>query len=153
MGTVTPCTNHIYRQTIRSDAYAVCSEVGSIIRSLAQNYHVDEDQCFDIRVILSELLQNAIRHGNVMDHTKSIDLDIMLNDESSMLEITVADEGSGFNVPHTIRTRNRKAFETEDIMDMDEFGRGLLIIRNLCDDVAFNHRGNQVTIRKALNVS
>lgn len=152
MGTVTPGTRHIYRRTLRSDAYVVCTEVGTIIRSLAQNYHVDEEQCFDIKVILSELLQNAIRHGNVMDHSKNIDLDILLDDDST-IEITVADEGCGFNVPQTIRNRNRKALETKDVVEMDEFGRGLLIIRSLCDDVHFNHRGNQVTVRKSLSMS
>lgn len=153
MGTGTVMNDAIYHQTITSDAYAVCKEVGHIIETLAVQYHLNDDQCFDVKVILCELLQNAIRHGNAMDHAKLINLGISMDIEKNMLEITVADEGSGFNVPQTIKKKRRKALETDDVLDMDEFGRGLLIVKTLCDDVHYNHRGNQVTVKKAMVVS
>lgn len=139
----------IYSETINSDASEVCREVKIILNRLQVTSGIDSDQQFDIRVILSELLQNAIKHGNAMDNKKKILVDVRLQDNRRILSICVADQGQGFDVNHTISRKKRKV-NVDDPLSMDESGRGLFIIQNLCDDIQFNRIGNAIIVKKRL---
>ncbi|HOQ75046.1 MAG TPA: ATP-binding protein [Thermoclostridium sp.] len=137
----------IYSEMISSDAYEVCRQVKVILNRLERISEIDDDQQFDIRVILSELLQNAIRHGNANDSNKKVFVDVWLHDDSRVLSIRVTDQGQGFDVKRTIECRGKGC---SDELAMDESGRGLLIVRNLCDDIQFNPVGNAITVRTRL---
>jgi serine/threonine-protein kinase RsbW len=140
----------VYSGVISSDASVVCREVGVVLRRLEQYAELNEDERFDIRVILSELLQNAIRHGNAMDRAKTISLDVAV-EEGNCLEISVEDEGTGFDVERVLAQKRVKAMNPGDLLEMDEFGRGLLIVETLCDTFRRNESGNRVTVRKGLS--
>jgi serine/threonine-protein kinase RsbW len=140
----------IYSELISSDSYEVCREVKIILDRLQMTSGIDTDQQFDIKVILSELLQNAIKHGNSMDTSKKILVDVWLQDNSRVLEISVADQGQGFDVDRTIK-RKSGAILSADPLNMDESGRGLFIVQNLCDDIKFNRLGNAITVKKRLS--
>lgn len=133
----------IYSEMINSDAYEVCRQVKIILNRLKGIPGIDDDQRFDIRVILSELLQNAIRHGNAMDSRKKVRVDVWLRDDR-VLCICVTDQGPGFDVKRTVGCRDK-------VLSMDESGRGLLIVQSLCDDIQFNSMGNAITVRKRLD--
>jgi len=60
----------IYSELISSNAYEVCRQIRVILDRIGKLPGIDADLRFDIRVILSELLQNAIRHGNANDSNK-----------------------------------------------------------------------------------
>lgn len=137
----------IYSELINSDALEVCREVKTILSRLVTISGIDADQQFDIRVILSELLQNAIRHGNAMDSRKKVRVDVWLQDNRVLL-ISVADQGQGFDVQHIIGRRTKSI--GGDSLSMDESGRGLLIVQNLCDDIQFSPKGNTITVKKWL---
>lgn len=143
----------IYSELISSDAYEVCKEVRTILDRLKMTSGIDTEQSFDIKVILSELLQNAIKHGNSMDNNKKILVDVWLQDNSKVLGICVTDQGKGFDVDGTMRCKRKKCMFDYDPMAMDESGRGLFIVQNLCDDVKFNSSGNAITVRKRLTPS
>lgn len=140
----------VYSGVISSDASVVCREVNAVLRQLERHSGLNEEDRFDVRVILSELLQNAVRHGNAMDRAKTISLDVTV-EEGNCLEISVEDEGTGFDVERVLAQKRIKALDTGDVFDMDEFGRGLLIIETLCDTVRRNESGNRVTIRKHIH--
>lgn len=142
----------IYSELISSDACEVLKEVKTIIDRVATTSGIDPDQSFDIRVILNELLNNAIKHGNAMDKNKKIHVDVWLQDKSRMLEICVSDQGCGFDVDNTMCCK-RDAMSKCDPLVMDESGRGLFIVQSLCDYMAFNSLGNAITIRKRLDPS
>lgn len=137
----------IYSELINSDALEVCREVKTILSRLVTISGIDADQQFDIRVILSELLQNAIRHGNAMDSRKKVRVDVWLQDNRVLL-ISVADQGQGFDVQHIIGRRTKSIGSNS--LSMDESGRGLLIVQNLCDDIQFSPKGNTITVKKRL---
>jgi serine/threonine-protein kinase RsbW len=139
----------IYSEMINSDAYEVCRQVKIILNRLKGIPGIDDDQRFDIRVILSELLQNAIRHGNAMDSNKKVLVDVWLQDNSRVLFICVADQGQGFDVKRTVGGGEKSI--GGDSLAMDESGRGLLIVQRLCDDIQFNPVGNAITVKKRLN--
>ncbi len=140
----------VYSELIASDAYEVCKEVRTILDRLQTAYHINSDQSFDIRVILSELLQNAMKHGNSQDTDKKILVDIWLQDNMRELAISVADQGLGFDVGETL-CRKQMAMKKCDPLEMDESGRGLCIVKDLCQGMEFNSRGNAITVTKRLD--
>ncbi len=140
----------VYSGIIHSEASVVCREVKVVLDRLGSFSLLGEDDHFDVKVILNELLQNAIRHGNEMNASKMVSLDVFL-EESQILEISVEDEGPGFDVERTLAQKRRRCFDVDDLCDMDECGRGLLIIETLCDTVQRNASGNRITVRKKLH--
>jgi len=139
----------IYRGFIVNDAEAVCEAVRSIISCLENSFGINSDQSFDIRIILSELLQNAIEHGNLLDCSNKVYMDVCIR-ERDILNITIKDQGQGFDVRKIFDMNNNKVECNTDVFEIHECGRGLQIVRSLCDDISFNHRGNCVTVKKRL---
>jgi len=139
----------IYRGVIENDAFEVCKEVKRIVERLQAASDIDKEQCFDVKVILSELLQNAIKHGNECDKDKKICLEVRLGDSGNILEITIRDQGCGFDPISTMNLAYSKISEL-DPDNMDESGRGLFIVQNLCDCMEFNSTGNAIKVIKRL---
>jgi anti-sigma regulatory factor (Ser/Thr protein kinase) len=88
---------------------------------------------FNLRVALCEALANAMIHGNGLNPSKGVQVDVTVTEPEFMIE--VADEGAGF--PHG---------SLSDIPlppDLEATGgRGLFLIRKLMDDAYLNDRGN-----------
>ena len=142
-----PDNKEIYRGFVLSDAHQACEKVRMIISRIEKTVGIDSEQSFDVRVILSELLQNAIKHGNTSgDPRVYMNVRIKGND---MLSITVRDGGNGFNAYKIIQEEQKRA--NGNIPDLTECGRGLQIVKSLSDDIVFNRRGNCITVRKRLS--
>ncbi len=139
----------IYSEVIESNAFEVCKEVRTILDRLQMKSDINTDQCFDIKVILCELLQNAIKHGNQCEGQKKIGVDVWLQDNSQVLGITIKDQGCGFDPSSTMDLKFTQISECKP-MNLDESGRGLFIVQNLCDCMEFSPQGNTVTIKKRL---
>ena len=137
----------IYSDIIQSNAYEVVREIKTIMERLMVTSDIDAEKQFDIKVILSELLQNAITHGNGCDNDKKIYIDVWLQENSKVLSISVRDQGPGFDPSPVLNLSGISGFNPEN---MDESGRGLLIVQNLCDYLEFNTMGNAVTVTKRL---
>jgi serine/threonine-protein kinase RsbW len=138
----------IYNAFIESNACDVCREVKVILESIRIASNIDTDQIFDIKVILSELLQNAIKHGNEYDVTKKIHVGVWMNESSDILEINVIDQGCGFDPVDLDLDR----MSDNDPMNICESGRGLFIVQSLSDFMEFNELGNGITVKKKLNI-
>ena len=90
---------------------------------------------FNLRVVLSEALVNAIVYGNGLDPHKRVDVRVEV--DGAAVAIHVRDEGDGFD-PSLIPDPTRPGrIERAD-------GRGLFLIRKLADEVHFNERGNSI---------
>jgi len=137
----------IYRGFILNDVNAVCETVRGIISYLENSVGINSDQSFDVKIILNELLQNAIEHGNLLNCNKRVYMDVCIR-EKDILSIMIRDQGQGFDVHKILNVENNHI--DDDIMELPEFGRGLLIVRSLCDDISFNHRGNCIKVKKRL---
>ncbi|HAA25061.1 MAG TPA: ATP-binding protein [Ruminiclostridium sp.] len=137
----------IYRGFVLSDAHQACEKVKMIVSRIEKIIGIDSEQSFDVRVILSELLQNAITHGKTSGDCK-VYMNVMIKD-NDMLNITVRDKGNGFNACEVIQEEQNRA--EGKIPGLTECGRGLQIVKSLCDDIVFNRRGNCITVRKRLS--
>jgi serine/threonine-protein kinase RsbW len=90
---------------------------------------------FRVRVALAEALANAVRYGNGMNPSKTVDVLVRALDES--VEIHVQDQGPGFDPDAVPDPTTPDRLEQED-------GRGLFLISRLADDLSFNERGNAI---------
>lgn len=109
-----------------------------IIEEIIENID-DQDYSFDIRLILTEALSNAFKHGNKNDITKPIYLKSTYSDSSVEFEI----KDSGVELGNiTIRD----SISDDNLLDDD--GRGLFLIKAIADRIEF--RNSALIIQKDL---
>jgi serine/threonine-protein kinase RsbW len=105
---------------------------------------VAEDLRHWIGLALREAVANAIKHGNHQDAGKRVDVAVTLSPRA--LEISVSDEGTGFDperVGDPLAPENR--FRAD--------GRGIFYMRKFMDEVEYSFApggGTRVTLRKHL---
>jgi len=129
--------------TISSDP-AEARRIQDDIERLLQARHINEHDVFSVKLALEEALVNAIKHGNQMDRTKKVRIVYQLH--ADRFEIRISDDGTGFDpcdVP------DPTAFENLE----RPCGRGLMLMRHYMTEVAFNDRGNGVTMSKVFRVN
>ncbi|WPC43155.1 ATP-binding protein [Clostridium sp. JS66] len=94
---------------------------------------------FDIKLILTEALTNAFKHGNNMNVDKPIYLRYSYDDSSVKFEI----QDCGTGLKNVIINDH---LDDEDILE--DKGRGLFLIKNLSDHIEL--KPNMVIIEKTL---
>jgi len=107
------------------------------IDEITSMYKINHDYYGNIMVSVMEAVNNAIVHGNKLNPNKSVDIEIFVEDD--LLEVTVKDEGRGFN-PKGIPDPT----SPENIENVD--GRGVFIMSKLADAIEYNEKGNIVKL-------
>ena len=113
------------------------AKVEQIIEELKEKHGISEEIYGNILVSLSEAVNNAIKHGNKLDASKSISFSFEASD--SRYTFTIVDEGEGFdyeNIPDPTHPDN---IEKAD-------GRGIFIMKSLADEVEFIDNGKELKI-------
>ena len=107
-------------------------------------WFVNRMQCFGkehaIEVALNEALANAVVHGAGSDPSKTIECDVVRDNERGLL-IVVRDPGQGFDpasVPSPIVGENVYSHH----------GRGIYLINQLMDEVKFLKNGTEIHMLK-----
>jgi anti-sigma regulatory factor (Ser/Thr protein kinase) len=109
----------------------------------------------DVGVAFRELLMNAIEHGGKYDARKRVRASLLRTSRSVIVHIH--DPGSGFSLdflPHAAIS-NPAGAPTRHVEIRAEKGQrpggfGILMSRNLVDDLLYNERGNAVLFVKYL---
>lgn len=96
----------------------------------------------DIKLVLSELLYNAVIHGNRQDENKRVLLSLKI--AKNILFVKICDEGHGFDYNHIISAKN--AVNSDEIFM--ESGRGIQLVMALVDKLSFNKAGNIIQFSK-----
>ena len=102
----------------------------------------DENMLNNISVCADEILTNALVHGNKGSAHKNVS--IILTFDAEKFSLTVQDEGDGFEAKEYSQQMKQNQLDIPA-------KRGLFIVEYLTDKVAFNERGNEVTIILYLN--
>ncbi len=119
------------------------ADVDLFIESILRGYGVDESTIADIAISVSELVNNAIVHGNKLLNEKAVTVGISRQDGT--VRISVRDQGTGFN-PDTI------ADPIDENNLLKEVGRGIFIVRQLMDavDITATATGTTIIITKSI---
>ncbi len=125
-----------YSGTVESDLDSIkycLDEILSDLKGIIDN----DDIMFDIRLILNELIINGAIHGNELEDSKLVKIDINVNDDS--IDVSIEDEGQGIDYD----------LKDYDYTKLECCGRGLLIVDRLCDKCVIDK--NKVYVSKRLS--
>ncbi|MCL2665561.1 MAG: ATP-binding protein [Defluviitaleaceae bacterium] len=100
-----------------------------------------KEEMSELKLIFSELLHNAIIHGNEGDRAKFVHVDIEL--KNGVLHACIADEGKGFDTKKVMEKTNSSS-------DM-ESGRGIRLVKGLTDSLSYEASGRRVYFCKKLS--
>jgi len=120
-------------------------EADEFIESNLESLGIDQSTVADIAISATELINNAILHGNSGDTTKKVKIGLYVED--SKVEVSISDQGAGFDpkvVPDPLAEENL----------LKEVGRGIFIARSLVDGLVFDTEpgwGTRAIITKHLD--
>lgn len=112
----------------------VVEEVESFLGSRVD----DEELAYRVVLLATEAVTNAIEHGNQFDTEKQVFFRVEVHEQS--IEVTVADEGEGFDP-----TKRDDPRENEHLLR--EGGRGILFMESMADEFEFSDEGRKVVLR------
>jgi serine/threonine-protein kinase RsbW len=131
--------------TISSDPQKI-AEVEAQVERYLSPWVASEDDRDSLAIALTEVLSNAIYHGNRLDPRKQVRISVQVEPEQVL--IAVKDEGEGFD-PEKLDD----PLAPENLLK--DRGRGIFILRALMDRVEFDFSqgGTLVTLVKKLRGS
>ncbi len=141
----------MYRDVIKADTTSINPAVNNILLYICERTALAEDMIFDVKVILHELILNAVIHGNKRNSSKKVHIKVRLKGQHQMY-IIIEDEGDGTawgigRFGREVSSDN----EMFDIFNLSESGRGLKIVSSLCNSIKRNKKGNKVVVLKHLH--
>ena len=140
LGALIPyCSNCRMNMTIPADPAAIPKVTDGVMQMLTEK-HWPESEIIRVELALQEALANAIRHGCRADVHKQVQC-IVTIDGADEITIVVRDPGTGFDpstLPHPLDPDNL----------LKSSGRGVFLINELMDKVAFSDSGRQVEMRR-----
>ena len=116
--------------------------IGENIARTLLDYSGDREKlAFDLNLVLTEAMANAIQHANEDNPAKEVHIEISI--VSQRLIIRVFDFGTGFDVHQYIKPSPA----------LDEHGRGIYLIHTIMDEISYNptEKGHVLEMVKNLN--
>ena len=118
--------------------------VHEMTEDLARRARFKKPAALDLALAVREAYINAVKHGNRMDESKSVEVEFEGNE--TRFRVWIRDQGQGFDWNHTADPR------TENNLDRTS-GRGIFFMKNFVDNVSFRRRpgkGTEVLLEKNL---
>ena len=116
--------------------------IGENIALALKHYGGDREKlAYELNLVLTEAMANAIQHANEGDPAKEVHIEIVIADRQ--LTIRVYDHGQGFDI---------RQF-AEPGHPLDEHGRGIYLIHSIMDRVIYRATdyGHVLEMSKLLN--
>jgi serine/threonine-protein kinase RsbW len=102
------------------------NQAAAAVAEFMNRLGISEDVAFGVDMAVREAVTNAVIHGNRLDDTKEVEIE--LRNTPEVFEISVHDQGSGFN-PDSVPD------PTTDENILKTSGRGIFFMRNFMDEV------------------
>jgi len=125
---------------------AVNSEVEKIIDYVDGYLH--ETELFGLRLVVTEMMNNAIIHGNKNDFG-NVSGTVVLDLKKQEIQITIADEGEGFEWTKLLI---EKSISPDPGETLSANGRGYMLVRMYGFTYSFNASGNEVELIKEVKL-
>ena len=103
-------------------------EIEKLLLSVNEEFRLPEEQFNNVLIAVSELLLNAIVHGNKQDEKKLVKFAVGFDDKKMI--ISIVDEGNGFD-----ESKMDDPTLEENILKTS--GRGMFIVKSLVDDFSY----------------
>lgn len=141
---MTPAPSNSARLVIPSDPHRI-GEADEFLENALRVHKVPESMVTDVAIASTELINNAIVHGNKSNPDKTVTIEVTFTQND--LTVRVTDQGEGFNpleIPDPLAEENL----------LREVGRGVFIVRSLMDELWYEPApggGTMVVARKNLS--
>lgn len=135
METPPSATEHVHFQV--ASTFESIEVVVERAQDFAEAHFNDEDAAYAFVLLASEAVTNAVTHGNKSDPEKHITVEFLAFPDRA--ELAVTDEGEGFS-----RDEIEDPLEGENLTRTH--GRGLFLIEEMADDVAYEDEGRRIRI-------
>jgi len=134
----------LFHRSFPSELFHVKSVMAEALGIIKMHFlQMPEEDEYDLRLILSELLLNAVIHGNRGDRKKTVS--VTLDIKGDVVYCVISDEGDGFD--HcALLAGFAEAANCEAV-----HGRGVRIACALTDTLQFNVVGNTILFRKRVS--
>lgn len=137
--------NSKFTKTFTSEVYIVSSVIQELMSFLSKRIpSISTEDRYDLRLIYSELLFNAVIHGNNKDCSKYVTLSVEIL-PSNIVFSSIQDEGEGFDYNNLL---DECSATTNELNIFNENGRGIKLVSCLTDKLSFNSIGNQIKFYK-----
>ncbi|HKK73557.1 MAG TPA: ATP-binding protein [Saprospiraceae bacterium] len=114
------------------------AKIEEFVKGVCQRHRLKAERHGDMLISLTEAVTNAIIHGNKRDESKEVR--IQLSKQPNCIAVKVSDQGLGFdynNLPDPTSPENKTKCG----------GRGVYLMRRLCDQVEYQDNGRTVEMR------
>jgi serine/threonine-protein kinase RsbW len=113
-------------------------KAATAVAGLVTRSGISDEAAFGIDLAVREAVANAVIHGNRLDETKLVEINV--KSSLDFFEVSVHDQGQGFN-PDTITDPTKE----ENILKSS--GRGIFFMRNFFDEVDWSISEGGTTVR------
>ena len=111
-------------------------EVDEFVEQKLREQGINQDLVTDIAISVTEVVTNAVNHGNQNDPQKKVT--VTLKVDKTQVTIRIEDQGTGFDPEHL-------ANPLADENLLKDAGRGIFIVKSLMDEVKFEVNPNSGT--------
>jgi len=112
--------------------------VEKLIDEVCEQNKVTEDHYGNILIAITEAVNNAILHGNKNNPDKVVNINV--ETVSNKLSFKISDQGKGFDYNNLPDPTDPENIEKPN-------GRGVFLMKNLADEVAFHNNGTTVELK------
>lgn len=127
------------KELILQNTLESVDQAASEAEKFARNANFPDEALFAIDMAVREAVANAVKHGNKMDESKTVE--ITFADIPKGLEVTVRDFGEGFDPEEVPDPTN-----PENLLKAS--GRGVLFMRTFMEEVEWlRHAGGGMVVK------
>jgi DNA-binding response OmpR family regulator len=149
--------NSIHQRALKGEVSVELNSEISLLKDLndflmhvCQVTPLTDEQIMQLRQAVMEMAHNAIEWGNQHQSDRPVKITYRIHED--YLEITVRDQGQGFNrmhLPHAAMPDDPFShLDVRERLGLRAGGFGLLICQGMVDEMRHNEQGNEVTLIK-----
>jgi serine/threonine-protein kinase RsbW len=116
--------------------------IESFIDNAKEKFHITDDIYGNIMISVTECVSNAIIHGNKENPKKTVNLELRFYDDQ--IKFIIIDEGEGYDYNHLSDPTSPENLEKSG-------GRGVFLMKHLCDDLTFEDNGRKTILTFYMN--
>jgi serine/threonine-protein kinase RsbW len=113
-------------------------QIERFVEDICDEYNINNTYFGNILVVLTEAVENAMKHGNSYDPSKNVE--ITFTSKAEGLSFIIKDEGEGFDISNIPDPTDLNS-KADDLK-----GRGIFCIRTLADEMRYFDGGKSIEI-------